>query len=84
VSGGARRSGRAAGHPRAVDAVVAEIGSTTTVVSAFAGLSGSLGATPRLLGQGVAPTSVAEGDVTVGLAAARAQVEAQTVPWRRA
>jgi len=57
---------------------VAEIGSTTTVVSAFDGLAGSEGATPRLLGQGVAPTSVAQGDVTVGVAAARAQVEAST------
>ena len=59
---------------------MAEIGSTTTVVSAFAGLSAESqagGATPCLLGQGVAPTSVEEGDVTVGVNAARAALEAE-------
>ena len=61
--------------PRRIDALVAEIGSTTTVVSAFDGLSGE-GEQPRLLGQGVAPTSVLQGDVGVGVAAARAQLEA--------
>ena len=40
--------------PRPVDALVAEIGSTTTVVSAFDGLSEYPTATPRLVGQGVA------------------------------
>ena len=59
-----------------VDALVAEIGSTTTVVSAFAGLSDLWEATPRLVGQGVAPTSITEGDVTIGVNAARAQLEA--------
>ena len=44
------------------DVLIAEIGSTTTLVSAFA-----LGAAPRLLGQGQAATSVLEGDVRVGL-----------------
>jgi len=68
--------GRAAGRARPVDALVAEIGSTTTVLSAFAGLSGA-GATPILVGQGVAPTSVEDGDVTVGVDAARADLEAQ-------
>jgi hypothetical protein len=62
--------------PISVDALVAEIGSTTTVVSAFVGLSGRPSAEPRLLAQGLAPTSVADGDVTVGLAAARAALEA--------
>ncbi len=66
----------AAGAARAVDALVAEIGSTTTVVSAFHGLLGTLGSEPRLLGQGVAPTSVADGDVGIGVAAARAALEA--------
>ena len=61
--------------PRRIDALVAEIGSTTTVVSAFDGLT-SAGEEPRLLGQGVAPTSVLQGDVGVGVAAARAQLEA--------
>lgn len=62
-------------QPMPVDAIVAEIGSTTTVVSAFDGLSewppapGSPG--PRLLGQGSAPTTVEQGDVVVGLAQAR-------------
>ena len=65
-------------EPRHIDALVAEIGSTTTVVSAFEGLSGEGrgGAAPRLIGQGVAVTSVVEGDVGIGLAAARAALEA--------
>lgn len=45
--------------------LVAEIGSTTTVVNAF-----SLGNRPRFLGQGQAATSVADGDVRIGLRAA--------------
>ncbi len=63
--------------PRRIDALVAEIGSTTTVVSAFDGLAGDGGtdAAPRLLGQGFAPTTVAEGDVRIGLDAARAMLE---------
>ena len=44
------------------DVLIAEIGSTTTLVSAFA-----LGESPRLLGQGQAATTVLEGDVRVGL-----------------
>jgi uncharacterized protein (TIGR01319 family) len=47
-----------------VDVLTAEIGSTTTVVNAFVGLGTNK---PRLAGQGFAPTSVLEGDVTVGL-----------------
>ena len=47
-----------------VDVLVAEIGSTTTAVNAFNGLES---ANPALIGQGVAPTSVESGDVTVGL-----------------
>jgi uncharacterized protein (TIGR01319 family) len=45
------------------DALVAEIGSTTTLVSAFAGLDDA----PRFLGQGQAATTVLEGDVRIGL-----------------
>lgn len=67
-------------HPRPVDAIVAEIGSTTTVVSAFDGLGGWPATQPRLLGQGVAPTSVAQGDVGIGVDAARASLEAATGP----
>jgi uncharacterized protein (TIGR01319 family) len=66
--------------PRRIDALVAEIGSTTTVVSAFDALAGGDEQGPRLLGQGVAPTSVLQGDVGVGVAAARAQLEAATGP----
>jgi len=49
------------------DVLCAEIGSTTTVVNAFKGIGT---AEPRLTGQGFAPTSVLEGDVTIGLNAA--------------
>ena len=44
------------------DVLIAEIGSTTTLVSAF-----DLFAAPRFLGQGQAATTVLEGDVRVGL-----------------
>ena len=47
-----------------VDVLVAEIGSTTTVVNAFTGLDTD---DPVFLGQGQAPTSVLEGDVTIGV-----------------
>ncbi len=47
-----------------VDVLVAEIGSTTTVVNAFNGIGTP---SPTHVGQGQAPTSVLEGDVTVGL-----------------
>lgn len=50
-----------------VDVLVAEIGSTTTVVNAFHHLDSP---DPRLLGQGQAPTSVSAGDVRIGLRAA--------------
>ncbi len=45
------------------DVLIAEIGSTTTLVSAFDGLDGE----PRFLGQGQAATTVLEGDVRIGL-----------------
>lgn len=47
-----------------VDVLVAEIGSTTTVVNAFHRLDERQ---PVFLGQGQAPTSVLQGDVCVGL-----------------
>ncbi len=47
-----------------IDILVAEIGSTTTVVNAFDGVEG---ANPTFVGQGQAPTSVLEGDVNIGL-----------------
>jgi hypothetical protein len=67
-------------QPRAIDALVAEVGSTTTTVSAFDGLAGWPVTEPCLLGQGVAPTSVAQGDVTIGVDAARADLESRLGP----
>lgn len=56
------------------EVLVAEIGSTTTVVNAFSGLKGE---EPCFLGQGQAPTSVALGDVTIGLCQAIEDLEAK-------
>lgn len=67
-------------EPRHIDALVAEIGSTTTVVSAFEGLANHPVTEPRLIGQGFAPTSVADGDVGIGVDAARAMLEAAIGP----
>ena len=50
-----------------VDILVAEIGSTTTVVNAFTDIKTE---DPVFWGQGQAPTSVLDGDVRVGLAQA--------------
>ncbi len=47
-----------------IDVLVAEIGSTTTVVNAFNNIHTP---DPVFLGQGQAPTSVLEGDVRIGL-----------------
>lgn len=59
-----------------IDALVAEIGSTTTVVSAFAGLfPGKV--KPRLVAQATALTTVSEGDVTVGVNQAKKALEAK-------
>lgn len=46
-----------------VDLLVAEIGSTTTVVNAF----NHIGVTPQFIGQGQSPTTVMDGDVNIGL-----------------
>ena len=53
------------------DVLVAEIGSTTTVVNAFSGIYDYK---PKLIVPGQAPTSVLEGDVTIGLKAAIDQI----------
>ena len=53
-----------------VDVLVAERGSTTTLVNAF-----SLGDEPRWLGQGQAATTVEQGDVCLGMQAAAADLE---------
>ncbi len=50
-----------------IDVLVAEIGSTTTLVNAFNNIES---ADPVFLGQGSAPTSIIEGDVRIGLDAA--------------
>lgn len=50
-----------------IDVLVAEIGSTTTVVNGFADIHTDH---PKFIGQGQAPTSVLEGDVNIGLQAA--------------
>ncbi|WP_353893473.1 GlmL-related ornithine degradation protein [Proteinivorax hydrogeniformans] len=47
-----------------LDLIVAEIGSTTTVVNGFTGLNSP---NPTLVGQGQGPTTVEQGDVTQGL-----------------
>jgi len=47
-----------------IDVLVAEIGSTTTVVNAFGNLDGE---SPKFIGQGQAPTTVDQGDVNLGL-----------------
>lgn len=57
-----------------VDILIAEIGSTTTVVNAFDGIGR---AEPAFVGQGSAPTSVLAGDVRVGLQGAIAELERQ-------
>ena len=54
------------------DVLIAEIGSTTTTVSAFSGLGGS---TPRLMGQGYALTTAQKGDVLPGLRGAVEDLE---------
>jgi len=51
-----------------IDVLVAEIGSTTTVVNAVD--LGDGGDTPRLLGQGMGATLEDPGDVTVALRSA--------------
>ncbi len=53
------------------DVLVADIGSTLTKLSAFRGLEKR----PRFLGQGLSLTTVAEGDVGLGLEAARKELE---------
>lgn len=65
-----------------IDVLVAEIGSTTTVVNAFNGIGTN---NPAFIGQGQAPTSVLEGDVTVGLKGAidslKKNLQADEITW---
>ncbi len=66
-----------------IDVLVAEIGSTTTVVNAFDRIDSGA---PVFLGQGQAPTSVLEGDVRVGLQGAvedlRRKLGAEEISYR--
>jgi uncharacterized protein (TIGR01319 family) len=66
-----------------VDVLVAEIGSTTTVVNAFDGIDKK---NPAFVGQGESPTTVLEGDVTVGLMRAvndlKKNINAQELTWK--
>lgn len=57
-----------------VDVLVAEIGSTTTVVNAFQHVQTS---SPLFLGQGQAPTTVGAGDVRTGLSGAVGDLRAR-------
>jgi len=65
-----------------VNVLVAEIGSTTTVVNAFNGIGTG---NPAFVGQGQAPTTVSEGDVTIGLKGAiedlKENLQADTLTW---
>jgi uncharacterized protein (TIGR01319 family) len=54
-----------------IDALVAEIGSTTTIVNAFDKLDSN---NPVFLGSGFAPTSIDKGDVTIGFNQAKANL----------
>lgn len=57
--------------------LVAEIGSETTVVNAFGDLDTE---NPRLLGQGLSPTTVLDGDVGIGLGLAVTNLEKDIGP----
>ena len=65
-----------------VNVLVAEIGSTTTVVNAFNGIGTE---NPAFIGQGQAPTTVLEGDVTIGLKSAieglKKNLQADNLTW---
>ena len=65
---------------RTIDVLIAEIGSTTTVVNAF----NNVNKDPVFLGQGLAPTTVSDGDVTIGLKDAVKDLESnlgETISW---
>lgn len=64
------------------DLLIAEIGSTTTLVTAFAGL---LEEKPVRIGQGQSETTVLQGDVTIGLEKAVADMRARAgteITWK--
>jgi len=65
-----------------INVLVAEIGSTTTVVNAFDKIESPC---PVFVGQGQAPTTVLDGDVTVGLKGAvedlKKNIGADSIEW---
>lgn len=65
-----------------IDVLVAEIGSTTTLVNAFSEVKSTA---PIFMGQGQAPTSVLEGDVRIGLNSAiedlRKNIDADSIEY---
>lgn len=65
-----------------INVLVAEIGSTTTVVNAFDRI---MSPCPEFVGQGQAPTSVLDGDVTIGLKGAvedlRKNIGVSDIEW---
>jgi hypothetical protein len=71
----------AARSPKPADVLVADIGSTLTKLSAFTGVRNAGSFPPRqglaFVGQGMALTTVAAGDVLLGLEAARKDLEAR-------
>jgi uncharacterized protein (TIGR01319 family) len=75
------KSGRRHVGTRSAEILVADIGSTVTKLSAFAGLErpakAGARARPAFLGQGIAITSTDEGDIGLGLNAARRDLESR-------
>jgi hypothetical protein len=71
----------AARSPKQVDVLVADIGSTLTKLSAFTGVRNASSVPPRqalsFVDQGMALTTIAEGDVLLGLEAARKDLQAR-------
>lgn len=67
-----------------LDMLVAEIGSTTTLVNGFSGMNTGR---PKFVGQGMMPTTADRGDVTVGLEAAvedlRGKLSGEKICWER-
>lgn len=67
-----------------VDVLTAEIGSTITIVNAFSGMGTK---NPHLVGQGFSPTTVMEGDVTIGLNGAinnlKITLKTKELTWNR-
>jgi len=63
-----------------LDILVAEIGSTTTVVNGFTGINTK---NPSFAGQGQAPTSISQGDVRIGLRQAISNLNPQGVEYTK-